>query len=98
MVFDYFAAQNFSLKLNDLSLVKEHLEKKAENQKVILFELKRDSTKIIAELTEKVNVLDKRIKQLKWIKNFRVLSVIYTLLTDELKIILIFFFENSLNL
>lgn len=65
MVFDYFAAQNFSLKLNDLSLVKEHLEKKAENQKVILFELKRDSTKIIAELTEKVNVLDKRIKQLK---------------------------------
>lgn len=54
-------AQEFSSRLNDVLLVKQHLNKKNENHKVMLFELKKESAQVIDELLTKITKLEKKI-------------------------------------
>ncbi|KAI1724528.1 dynamitin domain-containing protein [Ditylenchus destructor] len=54
-------AQEFSSKLNELTGVKQHIEKKIENQRVMLFELKRETAKFINEINSKIEAVEKKV-------------------------------------
>ncbi len=47
-----------------MSGAKQHVERKLEDHKVLLFELKKESVNIVAELSSKIAGLEKRISAL----------------------------------
>jgi len=53
-------AQEFAAKLNDVNGLKRHVEKKVENYNTLLFELKRESTKFVSDVSAKITELEKR--------------------------------------
>lgn len=54
-------AQEFSSRLNELTGVKQHIDKKIENQRVMLFELKRETAKFINEISSKIEAIQKKV-------------------------------------
>jgi len=58
-------AQEFASRLNSVSGLKQHVERKIDNQRMMLFELKSETAKIVNEFTAKVEELNKRMTALE---------------------------------